>query len=104
MVKIIRSNYLDRQDAKLANYEPADGTWEEIVILPFSSKMTQPDFGGYLQWAPDECIKISGWFYYVLGFLWPLLFLIYTKKLIGQETSYPVSHGYIIHREEGKFE
>ena len=67
-----------------------DGPWKELLILPFDSCMTLEidNHAGWLQWGPEESIVISRWMYCFLGLIWPLLRLIYRKRLIGQNTDY----------------
>ncbi len=43
---------------------------------------------GWLQWASEECIIIPRWKYCMLGLLWPIIKLYYTKALLGQHTNY----------------
>jgi len=62
------------------------GPWKEIVILPFDKTMSRLNDGGWLQWGPEECIKIPGWTYCVLGLLWPVIRWFYTRPLKGQNT------------------
>jgi len=60
----------------------------EVVILPFDKKMSRLIDDGWLQWSPEECIKISRLMYCCLGLVWPLLWLVYRKSLNGQSTDY----------------
>ena len=62
------------------------GNWTEVVIRPFDNAMA-PD-GAWLQWCPEECIRISPFTYCVLGMLWPALRLVYRRPLKGQKTDY----------------
>lgn len=65
-----------------------DGPWEELVIIPFDSRMAPEGDGGWVQWGPEESIVISQWTYCFLGLIWPLLRLLYRKSLCGQSTDY----------------
>lgn len=69
-----------------ARYE-RDFVWHELVVRPFDSRMLRAGDGS-LQWADDyeECILIPGYVYWLLGLAWPILFRLYTRKLIGQRT------------------
>ena len=60
---------------------------KEVVIKPFNVKMSPLNDPGWLQWSPNECIKLSSWSFSILKLLWPFLFLLYRKNLSGQNTN-----------------
>ena len=59
---------------------------KEAIIKPFSERMPPLSDPGWLQWDLDECIKSSSLSFSILKLLWPFLFLLYRKRLSGQNT------------------
>lgn len=62
--------------------------WTECVITPFNPLMAPQDGDGYIQWVPQEFIRIPAWLYCILGFLWPLLRLFDTRPCDGRSTDW----------------
>ena len=69
----------------LASGEPRDSSWTEIVIAPHDPRMLR-EGEEWLQWVEEECVVISLFRHWVMGLLWPVLFRLYTRKLVGQRT------------------
>jgi len=62
--------------------------WEEILVLPFAKEMAPISGNGWIQWTEVEMVKVSRWFYCLLGLSWPLLRLTCTKPLDGRVTDW----------------
>jgi len=62
--------------------------WQEILVLPFATEMAPLNGKGWIQWSEPEMVKVSKWSYCLLGLLWPLLRLTYTKPLDGRITDW----------------
>ena len=62
-------------------------TWTEVVIAPFDERMS-PHGKFWIQWVPNECIKISLFNYAIRALFWPLLRLLYRRPLAGQSTDW----------------
>ena len=62
-------------------------TWDELLIIPFSSDMAMQSDKGWLQWVESECNEISERDFCIMGFLWPVVKMLYRKTLSGQTTN-----------------
>ena len=67
------------------------GRWTELCIIPYSRRMALD--GTWIQWMPDECVRVPGWAYGLLASLWPVIRWIYPRPLRGQRTELEATMG-----------
>lgn len=84
MVGFVKCHAKDRPETggKLGN------KWIEVEIVPYDPRMAREVDDGWLQWTPDECIRISLLTYCCLAMFWPILRIMYSKRLLGQITDW----------------
>jgi len=60
--------------------------WVEVLVMPYDDEMAPACERPWIQWGPEEIIKLSGFEYFLRAVMWPFVKFIYNKPLDGRNT------------------
>jgi len=60
--------------------------WVEILVMPHDDKMAPEKERPWIQWGPEEVIKLSKFQYFIKVITWPVVKRIYNRPLDGRNT------------------